>query len=116
MNDRLEKAEARVKELESLIATHDFPKKTDECVTCRTRRKIILDLSKAKAEKEWKSYLIFVTSGIILIGLLFSFSMGLGEGDYAPYKCERSPTYFMKYTGLHYVYKLGCLAGQRIEE
>jgi hypothetical protein len=63
-----------------------------------------------------KDYLIFVSSGAVLVGLLFSFSMGLGDAEYFSSKCERSTTYFMKYTGLHYIYKLGCLAGQRIEE
>lgn len=63
-----------------------------------------------------KEILIFVAIIVAFTVSFVCFAIGYGEADYAPYRCERSPTHLMKYTGLHYIHQLGCLAGQRIEE
>ena len=62
-----------------------------------------------------KESLIFVAIMVTFTVSFVCFAIGYSEADYAHSRCERSPTYLMKYTGLHYIYQLGCLAGQRIE-
>lgn len=50
----LAERDAEIKKFKDLIATHDFPKKTDECNECQNRRKVILDLDTKRRELESK--------------------------------------------------------------